>query len=114
MTINESEFQRERDIAAAWARAEDKVKALELQVSELNKVIAKYEADDVRYLKVLAEKDRLNGELRSLLEYANRKVSHVEPPHTVAEMHLNEPMQFHDNCLRCRIDKALGDVADKR
>lgn len=61
----------------------------------------------------LEESNRLNGELRSLLEYTAKQISHREPPHGVDEMHLEVPLTFKDNCLRCRADKALGDVANK-
>jgi hypothetical protein len=37
MPINEEAFKRERDLAAAWAKAEDRVRELELHVGELQK-----------------------------------------------------------------------------
>ena len=83
MTINEAEFQRERNIAAAWAKAEDKVKALELQLGEEKKIAGarkqiadnlETERDELRVKLTHAEADllesnRLNSELVEALQH---------------------------------------------
>lgn len=90
--------------------------AMNAEIDKLNLQVRAAEGLLNAAIKGRDDAERLNGELRSLLEYMPRHVSHKEPPHTVEEMNspLEVPISFRDNCLRCRIDKALGDVADKR
>lgn len=69
MTIDEAAFQRERDLAAAWAKAEDKVKALELQIGALKEEVADVRDNKEQAIKAWAlaadERDRFSGELQA-------------------------------------------------